>query len=178
MTLTHQSIPFPFFNPHIMYLFNMLLHYIICYYYYEIGNKLSYPIPIPPFSHIYILVISVHPPPSPPPPPALIYIFLSYLLTSGCTFFSSAMICCYDLDTCLTNQSTPPPPPPAPIYIFLSDLLTCGCTSFSSATICCFITTGAWGSLSQDVKYSRSAGDTLHVEASSFIKLLNSFFKT
>ena len=28
---------------HIMYLFNMLLHYIICYYYYEIGNKLSYP---------------------------------------------------------------------------------------------------------------------------------------
>ena len=26
-----------------MYLFNMLLHYIICYYYYEIGNKLSYP---------------------------------------------------------------------------------------------------------------------------------------
>ena len=31
---------------HIMYLFNMLLHYIICYYYYEIGNKniLSYPI--------------------------------------------------------------------------------------------------------------------------------------
>ena len=27
---------------HIMYLFNMLLHYIICYY--EIGNKLSYPI--------------------------------------------------------------------------------------------------------------------------------------
>ena len=29
---------------HIMYFFNMLLHYIICYYYYEIGNKLSYPI--------------------------------------------------------------------------------------------------------------------------------------